>query len=252
MSSIVQIQQIVHRLGHYPAVELPDQPLASGRAREVFRHPTDRSLLIKVNKPSPAPRRFFRRWNILRAVRRAYKNIVPLRRELREYRRMEARGTLSMRHLQGFCHVVQTDRGVGLVVRASRRHDGTLALTLRKMIRLGMYDNVIDARVREFLDWYEKSGIVAADVHLDNIVFDETLDSMVLVDGIGDKTFVPLRAWFPIINKFYKRNRSRKIRNEIARRFMETILHKDALLILLWIFGCSLGIDLMDGQLFDG
>ncbi|WP_430252379.1 YrbL family protein [Neorhizobium sp. DAR64860/K0K1] len=252
MSQIVENYRAVHRLTHYPAIEILEQPVASGSTRDVFRHPTDRSLLIKVNKAAPSPRRFFRRWSVLKAVRRVYKNVVPLRRELGEYSRMKAYEAETKRHLQRFSHLVMTDRGVGLVVRASRRLDGTLALTLRKIIQLGIYDKAIDTRMREFLDWYEKSGIVAADVHLDNIVFDETLDSIVLIDGIGDKTFIPLRAWFPIVNKLYKRSRARKIRDEIAYRFMDVTLRKDALRILLWIVGVSLGIDLIDGQLIDG
>jgi hypothetical protein len=115
-----------------------------------------------------------------------------------------------------------------------------------------MYDSAVDRRVREFLGWYEKSDIVAADLHLNNVVFDDTLDSMVLIDGIGDKTLLPIRAWFPAINQFYNRKRARQIRTEIAYRFMATALRKDVVLVLIWISGVSLGIDMMDGELIDG
>jgi hypothetical protein len=85
-----------------PSVSIEGPPVAAGQAQEVFFHPLDRDLLVKVNKPGPAPRRFFQRWKVLSTVRQAYKNLVPLVRELREYDRMNASGETFSRHLQRF------------------------------------------------------------------------------------------------------------------------------------------------------
>lgn len=232
-------------------IALAQKPIAMGMSRDLYSVPgTD--MIVKVRKLEPPPRRYFQSIKALFLLRKIYKTLVPLRREVREYRRVEREGKWTRRHLQRFHGVVETPRGSGLVVEAVRRPDGSLALNLDQLLRSGKYDARTDAALHEFLKWYEASSIVAADVHLGNIVIDETDFRLVLVDGIGDKTFIPVRSWFPPINKGYKRRLARAIRAEVALRFMQTALGRQTIVVLLIAASTMFGIDILDGKLIDG
>ncbi|WP_409015259.1 YrbL family protein [Caballeronia sp. LZ001] len=39
------------------------------------------------------------------------------------------------------------------------------------------------------------------DIHTRNVVYDELVNRFVLIDGIGDKTLLPLRSWSRMINR---------------------------------------------------
>lgn len=227
-------------------------PVAEGRSRVVYSLSGFPDLLLKIQKSEPAPRRFFNASRLLSAVRRYYKQVVPLRREIAQYRRVVDEGAQTRRHLQHFAGVVETSEGTGLVVSAVRRPDGQLGPTLGHMVKTGTYDDRSHAALQEFLDWFIASKLVAADVHLDNIVFDEMSGAMVLVDGIGDKTFLPVRSWVPGLNGRYKRKLAKTIHASVAICFMNRHLRRNAVLLLFACAGTALGIDLLDGQLIDG
>lgn len=231
-------------------LRLLEKPLASGMSREVYALPGT-NMLVKVQTKIP-PRRYFQNIRLLYLVRRFYKAVVPLRRELREYERVAQEGPRTARHLQHFAGVVSTDRGTGILVKAVRRRNGALAMTLQDAIESGQYSQQTDAALSEFLDWLVKSEIVAVDVHLKNIVVDEKNGALVLIDGIGDKTFLPVRSWFSWLNRSYKKRLAQSIYAEVAHRFMRSTLSNRTVLLLFVFAGTILGIDISDGQLIDG
>lgn len=226
--------------------------LASGQSRELYEFEGQTDLLLKVRKSKPPQRRFFTRFAALRALRNAYKEVVPLRREIREYERVANEGSLTDKHLQRFAGLVHTDRGIGMSVLAVRNNDGELALTLRQIIDAGQYNARTHSALSEFLEWFVSSKLVAADVHLANIVLNEKDNALVLIDGIGDKTFLPVRAWLPPLNKLYKKRLAKALLTEVAVRFMNTSFRRQLLAFAAMAIGTALGIDMMDGQLFDG
>lgn len=226
--------------------------LAAGQSREVYALPNRPDLLVKVAKQQPPSRRFFTRFKLLRELRRTYKQIVPLRREIREYERVANEGLLTAKHLQNFKGLVQTDKGIGMRVRAIRQNNGVLALTLQQVIDAGRYNARIHAAFVDFLRWFVSSKIVAADVHLNNIVFSEKDNTLVLIDGIGDKTFLPVRAWMPALNRRYKSRLALALYSQVAIQFMKASFKKQILILAIMIIGAATGIDMMDGQLIDG
>lgn len=234
------------------ALNLAEAPITSGMSRELHAMPGDRTLIVKVSRPEPPPRRLFQKFTLLRILRSIYKKTVPLRREVREYARVSAEGAPTLRHLQRFCGIIRTDKGPGLIVEAVRRKNGALAFTLKELIESGKYDHRSDAALKEFLHWFVNSKIVAADVHLNNIVLSEKDNCFVLIDGIGDKTFIPVRAWLPAVNCRYKARLARSIYADVAKHYMKLSLNRPLLIFAVMAVGAALGIDLMDGQLFDG
>lgn len=55
-----------------------------------------------------------------------------------------------------------------------------------------------------------------ADIHPGNLVLDEAQKIFVLVDGIGDKTFLPVRAWFSWLNRQSKHRLAQSLRDAVA------------------------------------
>lgn len=229
-----------------------EEPVAQGRSRNVYLLPKHTLLLVKVQKVDPAPRRFFRKCRLLAAIRRYYKQVIPLQREVREYARTATEGNRTFRHMQRFVGVIKTPHGKGLVVKAVRRKNGGLAMSLRDIVSCGHFDAETHAALQEFLRWFVASSVVAADVHLDNIVFDEENSTMVLIDGIGDKTFLPMRAWFPWLNRANKKRLAKTIYSQAAIHVMETVTKKKTLVLMLIFAGVAFGIDIQDGALIDG
>ena len=137
-------------------------------------------------------------------------------------------------------------------MKAVRRKNGALAMTLQDAIESGQYSQQTDEALSEFLDWLIKSDIVAVDVHLKNIVVNEKNGALVLIDGIGDKTFLPVRSWFSWLNRSYKKRLAQSIHAEVAHRFMKAALSTRTVLLLFVFAGTILGIDISDGQLIDG
>lgn len=246
---ISKISQSSNSLGN---ITISKKPIAAGRSRNVYAISHEPQLLLKVQKKAPSPRRFFRKWKLLVRMRSYYKQTIPLLREVREYQRVANEGDNTTQHLQNFVSVAKTEQGNGIVVEAVCRENGELAMTLREMITHGHYDNKSHAALNDFLNWFVNSKIVAADVHLDNIVFDEKSRTMVLIDGIGDKTFIPLRAWFSKLNRMNKKQIAGDIYRQVSIHFLEANLKKKTLICFL-VFACTaFGIDISDGTLFDG
>lgn len=236
---------------HDRVVNISGEPVAQGMSREIYTCPDAPELLYKVTKPMPAPRRFFHRSKLLSALRRRYKHFVPFMRECREYKRVASEGSETRKHLQQLKAVVQTDRGPAMLVKAVKGDGNQLGMTVKKLIEKGKYDLRTQHLMQEFLEWFESSSVVAADVHLDNIVYDENSNAMVLIDGIGDKTFIPLRAWIPILNKSYKKRLVKDINFGISQTFMKMILKKEVVASLFFLMTLAIGLDMRDGYLFD-
>jgi hypothetical protein len=190
--------------------------VAEGQRRKVYTIIGDPSLLIKIAKSPNDAGEFSSFRRAIYAIKLYYRRTVPIRRELREYQRVRAEGEGTRRHLQELVGTIDTRFGRGLVVRALLLRDGRLAPTLREMVALKQIDRSVVGALREFLDWFVASRLVAADVHLGNILFDECSMRIVLVDGIGDKTFIPLRAWSSTLNRAYKRRLARRIYRTVS------------------------------------
>lgn len=192
------------------------QKIAQGNRREVYSVRGNPKLLIKLPSTIDAVRV---RCAITRALKRFYRRHVPLRRELHEYRRVSIEPTSS--HLQYCLGVAETSSGRGLVVLAVTRIDGTLAPTLRDLIANGEVNHTVISALMTFLDWMIATRLVVADVYTGNIVYDERQERLVLIDGIGDKTFIPIRAWIPLLNRLYKRKLAIRLLQGVTRQLRE-------------------------------
>ena len=149
-----------------------------------------------------------------RRLREFYKNKTSLSREVREYRRV---GEPYPDALQQFRGLVTTDKGPGRLVGAETS-GSRLAPTLRDLAQGGRLSPKVRADLDAFFVWLFSSVIVVGDLHAGNLVYagDRENRRFVLIDGLGDKTFVPLGAWHAGSRLARKRRIRMEIESELA------------------------------------
>ena len=186
-----------------------ETPLAIGSKRLVFQHPFDHNLVIKVMRPEFSDKRLATGLNRLWIARR-YHYSATFVREVREMVELRFERSSYPSVVQRIIGFAETDLGLGMVSLAARDPDGDLAPTLNQMIT----GNAVDAEARQalqrFFDDVLESPIVVGDLHTGNIVYaydEERGHHFVMIDGIGDKTLIPLLRLFPRLRDRSKRRK---------------------------------------------
>ena len=157
----------------------PQQFIAEGTDRKCFRHPADPGRCIKVLHPQVRPGRFWR--------------------ELRYYRRLQARG-VDFSHLTAFRGLVKTNFGRGAVFDLVLDDDGRISQSLTHYLaeKDRCFDRwAIDAIERLKQNFHDQ-WIVFHDLNPTNILvqrlgYDEYRP--VVIDGIGHNHFLPLASY---------------------------------------------------------
>ena len=171
------------------------RPLASGAYRDVFQHPGDDGLLIKVIRPLFAKRdarraNWFEKWQGLGA----YKSLM---REIEKYLVLRERGQHDLPFIQHFAGIIETDLGLGMVVRKVRARDGGLAPTLAEVVRAHGLDPDLVARIDALRGDVIRHHVVFGDISANNIV--EAADAehghrLVIIDGLNDRLWLPVNS----------------------------------------------------------
>ena len=191
----------------------------SGSLQHVYFYPGRPDLLIKVVRHNFAAER----WTGWRGRMKRRRRIGVLGSALRtvtEHLALRNAGVFPKRHVQEFVGFVETTEGVGLVARALKDRDGNLAPTLRSLIEQGRFTADTRARLDEFLAWMLDSPLVVGDLHVGNLVLAwdaEHGERVALIDGMGDKAFIPLNSLFPSINRMNKRRRIKRFYRGLER-----------------------------------
>ena len=180
------------------------QPLVSGAYRDVYEHPHDDNLLVKVVKPL-AVERYAQRASIYNRWRGnwQYRNQS---REIEEYLALRRRGQHTLPFIQHFVGVVDTDFGFGMVVRKVRGRDGELAPTIMELVEKGGLTPEIRGRMADLLADVVRHHIVFGDISGKNIVHADDKEHgnrLVIIDGLSDRLLLPVNSWSPIVNRVY-------------------------------------------------
>ncbi|AQQ71319.1 PhoP regulatory network protein YrbL [Limihaloglobus sulfuriphilus] len=189
-----------------------EKPIASGLEKLVFQHPENKNLLIKVWHKTFFERKKKRHPIAIKFQRLPrYSSIVnEITEQLVIY---EADQTPV--YIQKVSGLVHTDLGPGITVKAILKKDGTLAWTLGDMIKNKKYNAMHQRAIDELLNWLKDSPIIVRDFDLQNLVWDEQNSRFVIIDGIGGRSTVSLRRFWPNYNTYSKRKRIKKIRRRI-------------------------------------
>jgi hypothetical protein len=190
------------------------KPLVSGSRRRVFRHPSEPGLLVKVLKSELGAEIQLGIPGL--HIRRPNEMVRSFRREFGEYLRVRAKMPIGPIPIVRVFGVVETDIGTGLVVECISGRDGGLAPSLKAHVRKRGFEPELERLLYALRDELTRLDIVAGDINTNNIVVgtgEADAERLVIVDGIGDKTFLPVNSLSSYMNRLsHKRRFDRVIR----------------------------------------
>ncbi|WLD59443.1 PhoP regulatory network YrbL family protein [Salinispirillum sp. LH 10-3-1] len=205
-----------------PILALRDQAhVAKGTTRLIYEWPGDHSRLIKVHKrwqPSEndgAWVRWFKAhedWFLFR---------TGILRELNVYLRTRYDDWQSLNeHIAPILGLVDTDLGLGFVITAVRDAQGGLAPTARQLLRSEQMTAERAVKLQALVSLIEDSPWVIGDLNLDNIVLSEAglpHEKFMLIDGLGERTLLPVQHWLPWARQRQKKRFAAKVRRRLAK-----------------------------------
>lgn len=206
-------------------------PLAEGGRRLVFADPRDPAALVKVMRPD-----YFQRASRLHRflaerllVNHLYAGYL---RELGEQLALSVKTGRHPSYLQRILGFVDTDLGVGMVVERLSGRRATMAPSLAQVIERNGMDARLRERVRDFCELLRDEEVVLSNFSPRNIVCaaDGENERMVLVDGYGEKVFIPINRLSRIAVRRTALRQFRRFRKhiEVCERRHERALRKAA------------------------
>lgn len=197
------------------------KPIATGKTRYIYEFPGKPELLVKVHRPVSAPdgASRFKQWYAKAEDRFVYK--TGYIRELNIY--LDSRYGQKdpmVEHIAPIGGFVDTDMGIGLVVSAVRDKHGNLAPTLDDLLKQQRMNPSRIEKVKAVLDKIDQSGLVLGDLNFGNLVLEQTADGsedFYLIDGLGERTFIPIQSFSNWVRKKRKHEFVLKVRNRLEQ-----------------------------------
>jgi hypothetical protein len=195
--------------------------IAEGRSRAVYAHPSAADLLIKVMLPHYVEARGTRSKSIRKRITSPWRKFGPYAIFYRETKATihatravhpDYSFPLPFARSYGF---IWTNRGLAQVVERIGSADGTLAPTLKQLVKEGRFTADHAATLDEFFDICIGKGIVIGAVHADNIVYQDGARRFVCIDGFGDKNTVPVHEMSRFANRLKLKRAQRRLTRTI-------------------------------------
>jgi hypothetical protein len=196
--------------------------LGKGGYKLVYQHPTQPDKAIKVMNRNRISENGD--WAHLGRLKRSHAQGVykQFRRELIQYLQLcknhYKTNTFSFPIETPF-GFVETDQGLGLIVEKIISPNGK-GITLYELCRTHQFNDTHAQALKEFFDACCELHIVYGEVNIAGIMYTEQRNAkpeFVLVDGMGDKLFIPLRSMSKSLNAKNVRKIEMKIRQEMDR-----------------------------------
>lgn len=193
-------------------------PVAEGGVRRVYMHPANPDWLIKVLRPEYLDFYNSRGLACLRKRRRLGQYSL-FTREIEEYLACHIQNPSGLAFTQKIVGLMETDLGIAIVVEAAKNRVGQLAPTIDRLIQQDGFGEPEQRALHGFIVEFLDSPVVVSDLHKGNLVFAYSTDygdHFVMIDGLGSANFVPLKLWFPCLNRRSKRARVERLKRELA------------------------------------
>jgi hypothetical protein len=178
-------------------------PVARGRTQSIYQHPDDANLLIKVRDIAVLQWAYNRKLGGMIGYRRKHGHHTTWMRELRHYFSVCLRLGYNPQFLQDYRGVVDTDCGLGLIVGKIVSRSGELAPTLAEVVSKKGFSPDLRQKVDELLRQLNDCRVSTNDISPNNIVYgwnESVGDHLVLIEGIGVNTFIPLAQFSNHLN----------------------------------------------------
>ncbi len=187
-------------------------PLASGSEKSIYQHPDSPQHLIKVWHEEYFYK--IRKENPIFTRLRRLPRYSAILKEFTEHLCVREWNDQHI-FIQKIVGVVDTDLGVGLVVRKVARKNGDLARNLSDLLNSGEFSSDHRAALDEFLNWLKGSGVIVRDLGTKNLVWDEIEERFVVIDGIGGKARISLREYCKWYNRRSNNRRADKLLSRV-------------------------------------
>lgn len=195
--------------------------IGEGTIKDVYQHPTEPDQIIKIIKPSiVAPDGGFSKHGNIK--RKLYQGIYrQFRRELLQYLQLcknhygSGQFTFPVETPYG---LVATDQGLGLVTEKITAPDGK-GWTLEALARDTALQPKHYQALQQFFDDCVRLHIVFGEVNIAGLMYTEQRSGrpeFVLVDGIGEKLLIPVRAMSAWVSARYVRKVQQRILQQVA------------------------------------
>lgn len=209
---------VQHEFGNPTLLRLANAaPVRAGSHRLIFEHPDDDFALVKIARESGlAGKPARKRWLLARSG--FYHRYSPVVRELTEYLAMRARSAVHPSFIPRILGLAETDLGLGLVVAKMRGRDGRLAPSIYQIVRDSGITPTIRRHLSTFCDALYTSRAIVSDLQLGNILLacdEDDGERLVLVDGLGEKTLIPVNRFSRVLNRRTCRRHIRRMMTNI-------------------------------------
>ena len=195
-------------------------PFAKGGMRMVFAHPDDPSLIVKVLKPEILAR--WRSRSMIRRMRRTGPYRVFFR-ELEEQIALINSGETDLSFVQQIVGMAHSDMGPAVMSTAILDANGKYAPTIRELVRTNGLTSELEERLEDFCQKILSSSVIVEDLNPGNIVHgseDGSAPRLVLIDGVGEKNWVPMNSVSPAWNRRTKLRQIRRLKSLIERTIL--------------------------------
>jgi hypothetical protein len=201
--------------------------VARGELRDIFEHPDLPGALVKVirtdrvdaegNVVGWSRRKFIlqRRFGIYLGFMREF------RETFRAARRLYAHPEVALPFARPLGLAV-TERGLALIVEKITGPDGSLAPSIKQLLREGGLTDAHRAAIDRFFDVCADNHLVFGDLNAGNLVLAGD-GRFVCIDGIGEKSLIPLHE----LSRRLNARKLRRVRKRL-RRYIEARLPRPA------------------------
>lgn len=170
------------------------EPLVMGSWRLVYQHPHDKNALIKIMRTDGKAQRARQAWYKAKPREGAY---LLFSREFHEFLVSEANSDGRTRPIPRIHGLVETDLGLGMIAERLTDRHGSLAPTLEKKLAETGFTAHYERLLLDLIAEINRRRIVLVEFKLANIVVaedDAGRERLVLVDGLGDSSLLPLHS----------------------------------------------------------
>ncbi|MES2720024.1 MAG: YrbL family protein [Pseudomonadota bacterium] len=196
-----------------------ETPIKSGGEKLVFLHPHQPGQLIKIINTRYI-RYMYAQWPLLIRLQRLA-HYWSHQRELMEHIAARAHGVQKLHHMQTITGLADTDLGLGIVITAIVKRNGQLADTLSERIQQGQFGQKEAAALHQFCEWLATAPLIVRDLTTRNLVWDETGEHFVVIDGVGARLRPSLRSLSSHYNRYSNCKKIEKLKQRVMHQLRQ-------------------------------